>query len=441
MGAGRSGDDACVVEQGRVTGWFRGRRREGIDLLRQRGRKALLRAVRLTGASIAAYLVADWLLPTYRPLLAPLTALLIVQITFLSTITDSVRRVLSVVAGVVLAVLFAAMFDFSWWSLGLLIGASIVIGQLLRLGPHLLEVPISAMLVLGVGVSGAETAAEGRIIETLIGAAVGVAVNILWPPPVEIRSAGAAIHRFATDTGAFLDRVADELHQGLLEETASRWLDDARRLDGYVTRLDRALVQADESRRLNPRAVGTPNTGPQLRTGLDTLEHCIVAIRSLCRAIAEGARAWPAEDRERLIEVRDALATLLRDLGRAMRAFGAVLRVEVEGVEEIAHVGDADLANALDALHQDRGALTRLLLVDPAGDPGRWQLHGALLGSVDRVLRELDVGERARLRERLREEARRDRARTAQAVDRLRATTQQVAERPRRWRKAPPPRP
>ncbi|MDQ1676760.1 MAG: hypothetical protein QOC93_1904 [Actinomycetota bacterium] len=420
-----------------MTAWARSRARAGAELLRQRGRTAMLRAVRLTGASVAAYLVADWLLPTYRPLLAPLTALLIVQITFVSTITDSLRRVLSVVAGVVLAVLFSATLDFSWWSLGLLIGASIVIGQLLRLGPHLLEVPISAMLVLGVGVTGAETAAEGRIVETLIGAAVGVAVNILWPPPVQIRSAGDAIHRFAADTAAFLDRIADELAHGLTEETASRWIDDARRLDLSVTRLDRALVHAAESRRLNPRAVGTPDTGPQLRTGLDTLEHCVVAIRSLCRTIVDGARVWPEEERERLDEVRDVLAVLLRDLGRALRAFGVVLRVEVEGVDDIAHVGDADLADALDALHRDRGNLTRLLLVDPAGDPHRWQLHGALLAVVDRVLRELDVGERARLRERLREEARRDRARTTQAVDRLRLTTQQAAERPRRWLRPP----
>jgi hypothetical protein len=416
--------------------WLGGRARAGVDLLRERGRKALLRALRLTGAAVAAYLVADWMLPTYRPLLAPLTALLIVQITFFSTITDSFRRILSVVAGVVLAVLFAATLDFSWWSLGLLIGASIVIGQLLRLGPHLLEVPISAMLVLGVGVSAAESAASARIVETLVGAAVGVAVNLLWPPPVQLRSAGAQIDRFAHDTGSFLDRVAEEIaSEGVSAEQAARWIDDARRLDGYVTRLDRALVQAQESRRLNPRAVGTPDTGPQLRSGLDTLEHCMVAIRSLCRTIIEGAEAWPDEDVAKTTEVREALACLLRDLGQAIRAFGAVLRVEMEGVDDIAHVGDADLAAALDALHRDRGTLTRLLLVDPAGDTHRWQLHGALLASVDRVLRELDVGERARLRERLREEARRDRARAAQAVGRLRATTQQVAPRPRRRRR------
>jgi hypothetical protein len=425
------------TEQGSHRRWLRCRIRDGLELVRRRGRSALLRAFRLSGASVAAYLVADWLLPTYRPLLAPLTALLIVQITFYNTITDSFRRVLSVVAGVVIAVVFAATIGFSWWSLGALIAASIVIGQLLRLGPHLLEVPISAMLVLGVSISAqsaaaAETAAAARIVETLIGAAVGVAVNLLWPPPVQTRSAGAALDRFARDTGAFLDRVADEITAGVTAEQAARWVDEARRLDGYISRLDVAVVHASESRKLNPRAVGTPDTGPQLRTGLDTLEHCLVAIRGLCRTILDGAEAWPPDQEEKAAEVRKALTALLRDLGRAIRAFGAVLRVEVEGVDDIAHVGDKDLSAALDTLHVDRGTLTRLLLVDPAGDTRRWQLHGALLASVDRVLRELDVNERARLRERLRVEARRDRARAAQAARRLRASTQQVAVRRRR---------
>ncbi|HEY0487288.1 MAG TPA: aromatic acid exporter family protein [Mycobacteriales bacterium] len=411
--------------------------RSGLALVRERGRKALWRALRLTGAAVAAYVVADRVLSSYHPLaapplLAPLTALLIVQVTFFSTLTDSVKRVLSVVAGVVLAIVFSMTVGFSWWSLGALVAASIVVGQLLRLGDHLLEVPISAMLVLGVGAA-AESVATSRIVETLIGAAVGVAVNVLWPPPVQTRSAGEAIDRFAEETAAFLERVADELVAGMLREHAGRWLEESRRLDGYVTRLDAALRRATESRRFNPRAVGTPDTGPALRAGLDTLEHCLVALRGLLRTIVEGAEVWPAGDEAKSLEVRDALAQLLRDLARAFRAFGAVLRVEVEGVEDLAHVGDADLAAALEDLHRDRAALTRLLLVDPAGETHRWQLHGALLASVDRMLRELDVGERTRLRERLRQKARRDRARAAQAVGRI---AQQVAERPRRRRRA-----
>ncbi len=154
--------------------------------VRQRGRSAAFRAVRITGASVAAYLVAEAL--GFRqppPLIAALTALLVVQATLSSTLTNSVQRVFSVVAGVGLAMLFVSLVGLTWWSLALLIAASIVVGQLLALGPHLVEVPISAMLVLGVGyAAGAESVGGGRVVETVIGAVVGVLGNVLFPPPV-----------------------------------------------------------------------------------------------------------------------------------------------------------------------------------------------------------------------------------------------------------------
>ena len=124
------------------------------------------------------------------PILAPLTALLVVEITLKDIVTSGVQRVASVTAGVLLAVAFSAVVGLSWWSLGALVAVSIMIGQLLRLGPHMLEVPISAMLVLAVG--GAEAAATDRIMETLIGAAVGVAVNVIFPPAIR---AGTAAER------------------------------------------------------------------------------------------------------------------------------------------------------------------------------------------------------------------------------------------------------
>ena len=52
------------------------------------------------------------------------------------------------------------------------------------------------MLVLGVGfTAGAEVAGLGRVVETLVGAAVGVLVNVLFPPAVQTRHAGQAVHR------------------------------------------------------------------------------------------------------------------------------------------------------------------------------------------------------------------------------------------------------
>ena len=122
-----------------------------VDRIRQRGRSALLRALRLTGTALASYLAALALHTSDQPLLAPLTALIVVQVTLFSTLTSGLQRVASVTAGVLLAVGFSSLVGLTWWSLGILVAVSILVGQLLRLGPHLIEVPISAMLVLAVG--------------------------------------------------------------------------------------------------------------------------------------------------------------------------------------------------------------------------------------------------------------------------------------------------
>ena len=78
--------------------------------VRRRGRSAVFRAARLAGATTAAYLVAQAFgLVDPPPLLAALTAMLVVQATAASTLTHGLQRVLSVVAGVVLAVGFVSV--------------------------------------------------------------------------------------------------------------------------------------------------------------------------------------------------------------------------------------------------------------------------------------------------------------------------------------------
>ena len=262
-----------------------------IDRARERGAKAVARAVRLTGAAVVAYLVADQIFPGSKPLLAPLTALLVVQVSLYSTLTAGLQRVASVVAGVVVAVVFSAVVGFTWWSLAGLIAASIIIGQMLRLREQLLEVPISAMLVLSVG--GAERPAAWRVTETLVGAAVGVLYNVVLPGPVRSSTAGAAVEKFAGEIAGLLERMATELAAGASVEKAQRWLAETRRLANRVAGVDRALVEAEESRRLNVRALGTMDAAPNLRSGLDALEHTTVALRGFVELSSTSCRPCP----------------------------------------------------------------------------------------------------------------------------------------------------
>jgi hypothetical protein len=386
--------------------------------IRSRGGATLTRVLRLSGAAVAAYLAALLLLADPRPVLAPLTALLIVQVTLVGTITDSARRILSVVAGVAIAIVFSAFVGFSWWSLGLLIAASIVLGQALRLGPHLLEVPISAMLVLSVG--GSENAALDRVSATVVGAAVGLLVNLIFPPAVQTRTAGAAVEAYAEQLSQLLDRVADEVAHQVTVEQVGHWLEEARELANNMPGVERVVATAEQSRKLNPRAVGATAPEPGLRSGLEALEHAAVALRALYRSLADQARHHPGAAQLYDEHVREVFAALLRELARAIRDFGSLVCAEAE------QASDSDtgkLAVAVDSAQEARAMLTDLLLVDPQADPDSWQRHGALLAAVDRVLRELDAAEYARQRAARQQRSAEETTRTAATMDRLRTVT------------------
>ena len=82
--------------------------------------------------------------------------------------------------GVLVATMLSYWIGLTWWSLGAAVAISLVLGKVLRLGEQAIEMPISAMLILAV--SDPAIAAETRVLTTLIGAGVGIGLNLLYPP-------------------------------------------------------------------------------------------------------------------------------------------------------------------------------------------------------------------------------------------------------------------
>jgi hypothetical protein len=377
---------------------LRGRFRRG-------GRVSVAWAVRLTVAAVASYVVAVALFPNTQPLLAPLTALLVVQVTPISLLASGLDRVLSVVAGVSLAVGFSAVVPLQWWSLGILIGISIMIGQVLRLGSNLIEVPISAMLVLGVGSLGAESAGWQRIAETLVGAGVGIASNLVFPPKVAADDAGNALKGLAADLAALLNRAAEHLSRpdltgAQIAADARGWLDDARRVTHDMPRVGAALLRAEQGRRLNVRALGKPNAGPGLRQGMEALEHSAVALRAMFRAVHDATHddEWP--DDEIGEAVISGMVEIFRDLANAVAAFGELVDAEAEPERRSATPEVERMREGIVGLHEARARLSDFLLMDTS--PLLFELHFQLLSTVKRVLSEVDLDERVRRQLRLR---------------------------------------
>ncbi|MFD9543973.1 aromatic acid exporter family protein [Streptomyces sp. NPDC060022] len=368
-----------------------------IKLVQRTTEPAAAQLLRSTAAAVIAFAVAEGVLPEPHPapLTAPLTALLVVQVTLYATLTTGIRRVNSVVVGVLIASGFSSLVGLSWWSLGLTIFTSLLIGRFVRVNEFVPEVAISAMLVLGVA-QVADTAWE-RVFETLIGAGVGLLFNLLFAPPVWVETAGVSIGGLGERMGSMFRALGEEIGGNHPVPEAAARLHEARRLDHDIVEVDASLRQAEESLMLNPRVRQGMLYRVVLRTGLDTLEICAVVLRVLTRTLTDLAKARTDES---LFpeDVAVSLRELFGHMSDAIEGFAVMITTPIAASGEEA---EERLAEALDRSRATRDRVADLLLEDVQEYPRQWQLHGALLAEVDRILDELDIGKRT---ERLGEE-------------------------------------
>jgi hypothetical protein len=347
---------------------------------------------RLTVTAVLAY-VLTWLLPgTARSVLAPLTAVLVVQATAYQTVRHAFQRVVAVTAGVLLALGLSAAVGMTWWSLGLIIAVALVIGTVLKLGHSLLEVPISAMLILSVAT---KAAATGRIVDTLVGAAAGLVCGILLSP-ARTQPAEHAIGDLSRHMAGLLEEIAAGLPGGSDVGETEAWMAHARGLAGDVQRADDALGEAEESLRLRPPALRSARTAVPLRNGLETLEHAAVTIRGLTRSITDDARLPEDHTAALADEASDMLAEVLRRLAAAVRAYGGLIRADLAPGRV---PDDSDLEQHLAEARQHTGRLAPVLR--DASDPGSagWPLRGEILGHLDRLTSELQAEQLSRSRD------------------------------------------
>lgn len=360
------------------------------ELTRLRREPAATQTLRSWAAATLAYVAALALTGYRAPLLAPLTALLVVQVTLYETLTSGVRRVNAVVAGVSVAVAFSALIGLSWWSLSVLILMALAVGHIVRAHQFVPEVAISAMLVLGV--SQHESLALQRIVDTLIGAGVGLLFNFLFAPPVWVQPAEEALVDMARRMRFLLMHVGRELETHTPVQQAAEKLHAARRLDNDIAQVDESLVRAEESLRFNPRAAKKGLMARiVLRTGLDTLEIVTVVIRSVSRTLTDLAK----ERRDEPLFPADtapALEELLQRLGETVHNFALLVTTSAS---EKAEQAEERLSTGLDASREARDRVAHLLLGHVQELPRKWQLYGALLAEVDRILDELDVQKRS----------------------------------------------
>ncbi|WP_413756143.1 FUSC family protein [Streptomyces sp. MMBL 11-3] len=333
-------------------------------------RETAVQSLKAAGAALLAWAIAGWWWHAPMALLAPWTALFLVQSTVYRSLMSALQQVVLVCCGTLLAAAALGLTHHTMAAMALALPAAVLLGNYARLGGQGLYAPTAALFVLAYGSSSGPDILH-RLLETLLGAAIGIAVNAAVLPPVHSRGVHLLREKLPRDCADLLHTVADGIEEPYDQERAHGWYDRAVRLADVVTELRTARRSSHESYRFNPGHRLRRSAVPPPPEDWDfTWDRITERIRAITRSLSEAG--WLADS------VPDVLAPQLR-------AAGDVLASRQDAVEErrraldTAEAAHHRLASALaDSGNEATPALgamtadTRRLLDDLAGVVDAW---------------------------------------------------------------------
>ena len=216
-------------------------------------RVPFLQAVKTSVAVVLAWLLSQLLLPNDLPIFAAIAAILVVQPSVNQTLGRAVERSMGVIGGVIIASGISMLLGQTPWVVLGTIVLSILVAWALRLSPvSASQIPISAMLVLALGATTPGYALD-RIIETFIGAGVALVINAVIVPPVLITPARDAVGLLARELADTFDRIVEALRTPQRPMDLMELMIKARLLRPMLESANKAITQAEESLKFNPR--------------------------------------------------------------------------------------------------------------------------------------------------------------------------------------------
>lgn len=328
-------------------------------------RVPILQVLKSAVATIAAWLIAGWLVQGQLPVFAAIAALLVVQPSVNQSLGKAVERSIGVIMGVLIATGISLVLGQNTWIILLAVVVAMLVAWALKMTPGTSnQVAISALLVLALGASSPEYAFD-RVLETLIGAAIGIVVNALIVPPVAIAPARGEVALLGGELAASVDRLAEALEHPRSPAQLETLMIEARLLRPMRDASDAAIESGEESLTLNPRRSAHREELVQLRELLAKLSPIVTQVIGMTRAFA------------------DHYDESLHD-EPTVRAIAEQLRRVAHDVRLAARVAEPEP----EPLTSETPALTSALVIaSPKSD--HWILVGSLMEDLRRIREEL----------------------------------------------------
>jgi len=367
-----------------VTGSRRWRDRPLSELLAI-DRGVLVQALKIAVSAGVSWALAVWWLDSPSPIWAPITASLLALLTVRASVRDALEKVVAVLIGILVAIWLGGLIGLHAWSIALIVAVGFLVGKTLRLnGGAAAQIPINGLFVLALG----SAQVEQRFLDTLIGAAVAVAVNFAIVPPNYVAGATRSVAALGDGLVEVLAVVAAGVTRPWTFEMAATWLRSAREQGRFATAAESDVERATQSLHLHPGRASWENSLDRLQQANDTLQIVEVQVRTLARTVRDIAAK--IGDRGGSQPPMPMASGMLTAAANAIEAFANTMLRAEKDAHPVVVGGTAH--RAIDIARAKIAEINADLADMLAANLARGVFLGALVVETGRILDELDAG-------------------------------------------------
>lgn len=232
-------------------------------------------------ASATAWVIGDNLV-FKGGLVAAIVCALSIRISLYKSIREGLGQIIGTAIGAGVALLTVYYFSFGVVAIGMTVFLCSIVARGLRLGEVAsVNVPVTALIVIGPGISG--STAEHRLTSTLIGAAVAIIFSYFSHASTPAGRTVNQISRLGKRGAELVSEMAEGVAAGFSQKQSGSWLSKARLLVEEIPTLRSQAIEAKRYARWSPLA--EVDEADSLYIQGVAIEHMLVQIRSMARTL------------------------------------------------------------------------------------------------------------------------------------------------------------
>ena len=295
-------------------------------------------------ASATAWVIGDNLV-FKGGLVAAIVCALSIRISLYKSVREGLGQIVGTAIGAGVALLTVYFFNFGVIAIGTTVLLCSVVARGLRLGEVAsVNVPVTALIVIGPGISG--STAEHRLVSTLIGAAVAIVFSYFSHANTPAGRTVNQIARVGKRSAALISEMAEGVAAGFNQKQAGTWLAKARLLAEEIPTLRSQAIEAKQYARWSPLA-GVDEADALYVQGV-AVEHMVVQVRSMARTLFDSTLD---ENRKEIVD---------RQIAYALSATSYAITAKIELIQS--DHSDSEVDNIAKDLRLAANNLTEELL-------------------------------------------------------------------------------